>query len=57
MIGCIGESKPMPRPFGAGPTLPEGHKDSHGTHASPQSLYLTQLAGRLGPQALKNIGY
>jgi len=24
---------------------------------TPQSLYLTQLAERLGPQALKNIGY
>ncbi|HXI72944.1 MAG TPA: hypothetical protein VNN22_21605 [Verrucomicrobiae bacterium] len=24
---------------------------------TPQSLYLTQLAERLGPQALKNLGY
>ena len=57
MIGCIGESKPMPRPFGSEPLLPEGIKDSHGKHAAPSSLYLAQLAQRLGPQALKNIGY
>ncbi len=57
MIGCIGESKPMPRPFGKEPNLPEGTKDSHGAHVAPESLYLTQLAQRLGPQAVKNIGY
>lgn len=57
MIGCVGESKPMPRPFGTAPNLPEGIKDSHGTHVMPASLYLTQLAERLGPQAVKNIGY
>jgi hypothetical protein len=48
MIGCIGESKLMPRPFGTGPNLPEGTKDSHGTHVAPESLYLTQLRERLG---------
>ncbi len=57
MIGCIGESTQKPRPFGDGPMLPEGIKDSHGTHVTPQSLYLAQLAERLGPKALKNIGY
>jgi hypothetical protein len=57
MIGCVGESKLAPRPFGTGPDLPEGIKDSHGKHVSPRSLYLTQLAERLGPQALKKIGY
>jgi hypothetical protein len=57
MIGCIGESKPMPRPFGSEPMLPEGTKDSHGIPVAPASLYLAQLAERLGPQALKNIGY
>ena len=57
MIGCIGTSKPMPRPFGAQPTLAEGIADSPGTHVTPRSLYLAQLAERLGPQALKNIGY
>ena len=57
MIGCVGESKLSPRPFGDGPDLAEGIKDSPGTPVTPQSLYLTQLAERLGPQALKNIGY
>ena len=57
MIGCIGVSRPEPRPFGSGPNLPEGTRDSHGVHVTPQSLYLAQLAERLGPQAVKNIGY
>lgn len=55
MIGCIGENKPMPRPFGSAPNLVEGIKDSQGTHVTPASLYLTQLRKRLGAQALKNI--
>jgi hypothetical protein len=57
MIGCVGESRREPRPFGDGPNLPEGVKDLHGEHVTPQSLYLAQLAERLGPQALENIGY
>jgi len=57
MIGCIGESKPMPRPFNNEPNLPLGTMDSHGTHVTPKSLYLAQLAERLGMQAVKNIGY
>ncbi|MBI3110362.1 MAG: hypothetical protein HYZ01_02215 [Ignavibacteriales bacterium] len=57
MIGCIGESLLTPRPFGSGPNLPEGIKDSHGTHVAPASLYLAQLEERLGPQAVRNIGY
>lgn len=57
MIGCIGESKTMPRPFGKAPLLSEGTKDSHGAHVTPESLYLAQLKERLGEQALKNIGY
>jgi hypothetical protein len=57
MIGSIGESKLSPRPFGAGPMLPEAVKDSHGKHVTPESLYLAQLAERLGPRALRNIGY
>jgi hypothetical protein len=56
MIGCIGESKLMPRPFGKEPNLAEGIKDSHGAHVSPKSLYLAQLRERLGAQALQNIG-
>jgi hypothetical protein len=57
MIGCVGRSKPMPRPFGSSPNLPEAIIDSHGSPVAPQSLYLAQLAERLGPQAVKNIGY
>jgi hypothetical protein len=56
-IGCIGESVPTARPFDKEPKLPEGTFDSRGQPVTPQSLYLTQLAERLGPQALKNIGY
>jgi hypothetical protein len=57
MIGCIGRSRTEPRPFGEAPLLPEGIKDSHGMHVAPSSLYLAQLAERLGPAALQNIGY
>jgi hypothetical protein len=46
------------RPFDRGaPNLPEGIVDSPGTSVTPQSLYLAQLAERLGPQAVRNIGY
>ena len=37
--------------------LPRGIEDSPGKHVVPQSLYLGQLAERLGPRALRNIGY
>jgi hypothetical protein len=57
MIGCVGRSDPKPRPFAREPDLAEGTKDSHGTSVTPQSLYLAQLAERLGPEAVKNIGY
>ncbi len=57
MIGCIGESLRRPRPFGNGPLLPEGIQDSPGEPVTPQSLYLAQLAERLGPQAVKDLGY
>jgi hypothetical protein len=56
-IGCIGERQQTARPFDASPILPEGIFDSHGTPVAPQSLYLAQLAERLGAQAVKNIGY
>lgn len=56
-IGCIGQSKPTPRPFDSEPNLPAGTFDSPGTRVMPQSLYLAQLAERLGPQAVRNIGY
>jgi len=57
MIGCIGPNVPTPRPFDEGPPLPLGTEDSPGRPVGPKSLYLAQLAERLGPQALKNIGY
>ncbi len=57
MIGCLGPNVPTPRPFDSAPTLPLGISDSPGTPVVPQSLYLAQLAERLGPQAVKNIGY
>jgi hypothetical protein len=56
-IGCIGERQQTARLFDTNPVLPEGIFDSHGTPVAPQSLYLAQLAERLGPQALKEIGY
>src|SRR6185369_6570961 len=57
LIGSTGHSDASPRPFGAGPMLPGGTEDSPGRAVGPQSLYLAQLAERLGPQALKAIGY
>jgi hypothetical protein len=57
MIGCAGESRLSPRPFGSGPNLPAGEMESHGTPVTPASLYISQLKDRLGEQALKNIGY
>ncbi len=56
-IGCVGTRELLPRPFDSTPVLPEGTFDSYGKPVTPQSLYLTQLAQRLGPQALSNIGY
>jgi hypothetical protein len=56
-IGCIGENEAAARPFGTAPMLPKGIFDSPGKPVAPQSLYLAQLAERLGPQALKNIGH
>jgi hypothetical protein len=40
-----------------GTPLPSGLIESQGKPVTPQSLYLAQLAERLGPDALKNIGY
>ena len=57
MIGCIGDRTVKPRPVGDGPMLREGTVDSHGSHVTPRSLYLAQLAERLGSKALRNIGY
>jgi hypothetical protein len=46
--------------IGSSGTLDRGTNgaiDSPGVAVDPQSLYLAQLCERLGPQALKNIGY
>jgi len=56
-IGCKGMREEAGMPFGHKPNLPPGIFDSHGTPVAPASLYLAQLRERLGPQALKNIGY
>lgn len=60
-IGCHGAHKPQPMPDsdgnGNGSPLPEGIFDSHNKPVAPRSLYLAQLAARLGAAALKNIGY
>jgi hypothetical protein len=57
LIGSVGHSVLSPRPFGSGPMLAGPTEDSPGKPVAPRSLYLTQLAERLGEQALKNIGY
>lgn len=57
MIGCIGDREKGAVPFSKFPLLPEGIYDAHGTPVTPASLYLAQLAERLGSQSLKNIGY
>jgi len=54
------ESQGMPDGKGGrahGIRLPSGFIESQGKPVTPQSLYLSQLAERLGPNALKNIGY
>ncbi len=60
-IGNRGEQKLAKMPtFDPGPELPmlpQGMIDSQEQPVAPASLYLEQLKERLGPQALKNIGY
>ena len=56
-IGCIGSRQQTARLFDSSPILAEGIFESHGRPVTPQSLYLAQLADRLGAQALANIGY
>jgi hypothetical protein len=57
LIGSTGTNRLAPRPFGSAPPLPAGIVDSPGEAVAPQSLYLAQLAERLGLGALKNVGY
>ena len=57
VIGSIGEKQKRAIPFNTEPFLPEGIYDAHGTPVTPASLYLAQLAERLGNKAVNNIGY
>lgn len=57
VIGGQGEQQKRAIPFDNEPNLPEGTYDSYGVPVTPGSLYLAQLAERLGKQALTNIGY
>ncbi len=36
---------------------PQGYWHAHGRHVEPESLYLQQLHDRLGPEAVRSIGY
>jgi hypothetical protein len=56
-IGNVGERVKTARYFDTAPILPEGEFESHGKPVAPASLYLAQLQARLGPAALKNLGY
>jgi hypothetical protein len=56
-IGSTGTQLTSGAPGGDGGLLPQGIVDSQGAAVAPQSLYLAQLCERLGPQALKAIGY
>jgi hypothetical protein len=56
-IGCIGTALSEAAPGGDGTILPNGIYDSPGVPVTPGSLYLAQLQQRLGPAALRNIGY
>jgi hypothetical protein len=58
VIGSKGDHDKKPIPFEKNaPVLPEGIYDSANTAVTPGSLYLSQLAERLGTQAVKNTGY
>jgi hypothetical protein len=58
-IGNRGDqfNPPMPVHGHEKPQLQGAFTESAGKPVKPQSLYLAQLAERLGPSALKNIGY
>jgi hypothetical protein len=56
-IGSTGTQTTAAAPGSDPGPLPQGIIDSQGTPVAPASLYLAQLCERLGPQALKAIGY
>lgn len=56
-IGCIGSREQTARLFDSSPILEEGFFESHGKPVYPQSLYLAQLADRLGQRANTKLGY
>jgi hypothetical protein len=56
-VGCIGNREQTARLFDSSPILEEGIFESHGKPVTPQSLYLAQLAERLGRQAITKMGY
>jgi hypothetical protein len=57
VIGCKGEPQKRAIPFDAEPLLTEGIYDAHNTPVDPSSLYLAQLAERLGKTAVQQMGY
>jgi hypothetical protein len=56
-IGCTGTVESEPMPGTESPKLPNGLADSPNREVTPKSLYLQQLKDRLGPEALRNLGY
>jgi len=56
-IGCSGEQRTDVMPFQHTERLPAGIVDSPGVPVAPASLYLAQLAERLGPAAVRSLGY
>jgi hypothetical protein len=59
-IGNRGEELNPPMPVFDGSKrapLPDAYVESPGSPVKPESLYLAQLAERLGPSALRNVGY
>jgi hypothetical protein len=57
-IGDKGGQEDAPMPDSTdGPYLPSGIIESIGKHIQPGSLYLEQLRERMGPAAIKAIGY
>jgi hypothetical protein len=55
-IGCEG-TQSVRAAYGDDEVLPIGQIDSPDTPVAPASLYLAQLCDRLGPSAVKAIGY